>query len=404
MNLDTTTDLPTFRRALRNWIGDNAPTGLSQLTDWSRLLRGGGEWWSYPDEMRSDEYVLWDKRVTAERLVCSHWPSQYGGRDMSMEMCRVLDEECLRANVPRVFREQGEAFVGPSILEHGTEEQKQQFLPRIVDGTHKYTQGFSEPNHGSDLAALETRGVVEGDEVVITGQKVWTTAALNGANQIFVLCRTDPAVRPQHRGISYVIVDIAAAGDALTFRPIKQLTGEAEFCETFFDGVRAPLNSVIGGINGGWKAAMTTLENERVGRTSAARNSLMAKDLRELVQEARRTGATHDSEIRRRLVGAHADLKAMERWATPGKPGVHQSVEKLFYSQAEQRFGELALAVLGERAPIRPGADEPGRYRLDRWQRGYLQSLSGTIASGSSEIQLNIIAERVLGLPREPRP
>jgi alkylation response protein AidB-like acyl-CoA dehydrogenase len=401
MDIDSTTSLPEFRNQVREWIGHNAPEGLARLTDWSRLLRGGGEWWSYPTEMATDEYRTWERRLTEERLVCGHWPAQYGGRDLSIEQCRVLDDECLRANVPRVFREQGEAWVGPSILVHGTDEQKDHFLPKIVDGTHRYTQGFSEPNHGSDLASLETRGVVDGDEIVITGQKVWTSGA-QYANQIFVLCRTDPDAQTKHRGISYVIVDIAANEGRLTFRPIRQLTGESEFCESFFDGVRAPLHSVIGGVNNGWRVAMTTLENERVGRAASARNAVFAKDFTDLVTVARANGKIGSPEIRARMTRAYATLRVLYQWSVPGRPRVHQSIEKLVASEWEQRLGELALEVLGETAAIRPS--DPSCYALNRWQRGYLRSLSATIASGSSEIQRNVIAERLLQLPREARP
>jgi alkylation response protein AidB-like acyl-CoA dehydrogenase len=401
MQIDSSTDLATFRTQVRDWIGENAPDGLAQMTDWSRLLRGGGEWWSFLREMATDTYRLWDRRVTEERLVCGHWPARYGGRDLTMAQCRVIDEECLRANVPRVFREQGEAWVGPSILVHGTEEQKQHFLPRIVDGTDHYAQGFSEPDHGSDLAGLETRGEVEGDHVVITGQKVWTTAAMH-ANRLFVLCRTDPGAQTPHRGISYVIVDVAENADTLQFRPIRQLTGGAEFCETFLDGVRAPLFNVIGGLNNGWRVAMTTLENERVGRSGAARNAVYAKDFADLVALAKANGKSSDAHVRRLMMEAYATLQALDRWSTPGGPAVHQSVEKLVSSEWEQRFGELALEVLGERAALRPAQE--AAYALNRWQDAYLKSLSSTIASGSSEIQRNVIAERLLQLPREPRP
>lgn len=399
MEIDSSTDLNEFRHQVREWIGHNAPDGLAQLTDWTRLLRGGGEWWSYPTEMATEIYKVWEQRLTEERLICGHWPTRYGGRDLTMEQCQVLDDECLRANVPRVFREQGEAWVGPSILQHGSEEQKEYFLPRIVDGSHRYTQGFSEPNHGSDLASLETKGVVDGDHIFITGQKVWTSGALH-ATQIFVLCRTDPNASSKHRGISYVIVDIAENAKTMQFRPIKQLTGESEFCEAFFDDVKAPLTSVIGGVNNGWRVAMTTLENERVGRAAAARNASYAKDFRDLVTVAQANGKTSNPEVRRLMMKAYTTLRVLERWSTPGKTGVHQSIEKLVSSEWEQRFGELALEILGESAALRPHSDG---YALNRWQRGYLNSLGATIASGSSEIHRNIIAERLLELPREPR-
>jgi alkylation response protein AidB-like acyl-CoA dehydrogenase len=397
MQIDATTDLAGFRQQVRDWIAEHTPKGLAQLTDWTRLMRGGGEWWSYRDEMATDAYQEWDRLMTEEKLVCGHWPVAYGGRELTTEQCRVLDQECLRANVPRVFREQGEAWVGPSILAHGTEEQKARLLPRIVSGEDRYTQGFSEPDHGSDLASLETKGVVDGDRIFLTGQKVWTSGALF-ATQIFVLCRTDPYASRKHAGISYVIMDIAENPDTLRFRPIRQLTGESEFCETFLDGASAPLSNVIGGLNNGWSVAMTTLANERVGRAAAARNASYRKDFTDLLAVARANGKSSDPEVRRLVVRLYTTLAVLDRWSTPGVRTVHQSVAKLVSSEWEQRFGELALEVLGEDAAV---LDQTGEYELNRWQRGYLRSLSATIASGSSEIQRNVIAERVLGLPRE---
>lgn len=404
MEIDSGTDHKEFQSQVRRWIGEHAPKGLAQMTDWSRLL--AGKWWSYQEEMKTDEYKQWDKLMTQERLVCGHWPFRYGGRDLTTGQSAIIDQECLRANVPYVFREQGEAWVGSAILQHGTEEQKDYFLPRIVDGTDRYCQGFSEPDHGSDLAALETKGVIEGDFIYITGQKIWTTAGTH-ANRVFVLCRTDPDKSLRHRGISFVIVDVEENADTLEFRPIKQLTGESEFCETFLDGAKAPLDYIIGGVNNGWKVAMTTLDNERVGRAAAARNSVFAKNFRELVQVAQERGRTGDPEIRRQMVDLYSTLQALHQWAVPGAKGVHGSVEKLVSSVWSQQFGALAMAVLGESAGIRPegpGIESTGGdFHLNRWQLAYFQSLSSTIASGSSEIQRNVVAERVLELPREAR-
>jgi alkylation response protein AidB-like acyl-CoA dehydrogenase len=375
------------------------------MADWSRLVRW---WWSMPDKVATDEYKMWEKSLLNERLICGHWPTRYGGRDLKESQARVIDEECLRANVPRLFREQGEAWVGPSILAHGTDAQKEYFLPKIVDGTHRYCQGFSEPDHGSDLGSLETRGIIDGNEISITGQKIWTTAAVH-ANQIFVLCRTDPAAENKYRGISYVIVDIASNKGRLEFRPIRTLTGASEFASSFFDDTRAPVDHIIGGLNQGWGVAMTTLENERSGRAAASRNALLKKEFDDLVAVARRDGRVDDPEVRRKFGLCYATLQVLNWWATPGRPGANQSVQKLIASEWSQRFGELAFEVLGESAVVRPDQseepDEPqAGYTLNRWQQSYLGSLSGTIASGSSEIQRNVISERILRLPREYRP
>jgi alkylation response protein AidB-like acyl-CoA dehydrogenase len=398
VQIDQTVPLDAFRAQVRDWIGDHKPAGLAELADWSALII---RWWSREDECRSDVYHEWQKAMLAERLVCGHWPSEYGGRDLTLPQARVIDEECMRANVPRVFREQGESWVGDTILQHGTKQQKQYFLPRIIDGTHRYCQGFSEPDHGSDLAALETRGVVDGEDLVVSGQKIWTTGA-QYATQMFVLCRTDPDRSRRHKGVTFVILDIAQNVGSLEFRPIRDLTGGHEFCETFLDGARAPLAHVIGGLQNGWAVAMTTLDNERGGRSAASKCAVRRKDLEDLRSVALANGRSEDPEVRRMFVRSLAGLEILERWSHSGK-APHQSVEKVFGADWMRQFGELAFEVKGETSMVRPAASADSTchdYPLDRWQDGYFMSLSDSIGGGTSEIQLNILAERVLELPR----
>jgi alkylation response protein AidB-like acyl-CoA dehydrogenase len=394
-----------FRAQVRDWIGRHAPEGLANMVDWSELLVGN--WWNFPEERASEQYTQWEQAMLRERLICGHWPAAYGGRDLTAAQSAIIDQECLRAGLPRIFRDQGEAWLGPAIMANGTEEQKDYYLPRIVSGEHSWCQGFSEPNHGSDLAALETKGVIEGDEIVITGQKIWTTYG-GYANMLFILVRTDPDLSLRHKGISFVVVDKSTADPArLEFRPIRQLTGDDEFTETFVDGLRVPVANIIGGVDNGWKVAMTTLDNERAGRAHAARNAVFDTRFRALVRVADELGRSADPEVRREMLDVYTDLQALQFWSGDNGGHANESVEKLVGSLWAQKFGHLAMTVLGEQGAVRPEGvgrkDEGYDYRLNPWQFAYLQSLSGTIASGSSEIQRNIIAERVLGMPREAR-
>src|SRR5881398_3018259 len=243
MELDLGPEIAEFRAELRDWIAAEAPAPLAGLADWNMPVTAAGQ-----------------------RLVCPQWPEEFGGQGMDAVRGAVLNEEFYRAGVPRVTRGMGEWLVGPSVMVHGTPEQRAFFLPRIISGEDAYCQGFSEPGHGSDLAGVQTRGVVEGDELVITGQKVWTSGA-GRANRMFLLCRTDPDA-PKHAGLSYVLIDFTDPG--VQYRPIKQMSGAAEFYEDFLDGVRTPLFFVIGGLNHGWRVAMTTLGHERGGRATVA--------------------------------------------------------------------------------------------------------------------------------------
>jgi alkylation response protein AidB-like acyl-CoA dehydrogenase len=286
----------------------------------------------------------------------------------------------------------------------GTPEQQARFLPRIISGQDVYCQGFSEPDHGSDLAAVQTRGEVDGDEIVITGQKVWTSGAAR-ATMMFLLCRTDPAV-PKHAGLSYVLIDFTGPG--VSYRPIRQLSGAAEFCEDFLDGVRAPLFNVIGGLNNGWHVAMTTLGHERGGRATVQHLGF-EREYWELVETARQRGKTTDPLVRQQLAQAYTSVQLMRfnglrtlAQAAQGRPpGPEASVAKLVWSEYHKRLGEIAVAIEGADALLRPAG--PG-YPTSRWQNVFLSSRSGTIYSGTSEIQRNIIGERALGLPKEPRP
>jgi alkylation response protein AidB-like acyl-CoA dehydrogenase len=298
----------------------------------------------------------------------------------------------------------GESLVGPSIIVHGTDEQRRRFLPRIIEGRDVYCQGFSEPDHGSDLAGVQTRGEVDGDQVVITGQKVWTSGA-ERATAIFVLCRTEPEA-PRHRNLSYVLVPLR--DNHVEIRPLRQMSGAAGFFEVFLDGARAPASNVVGGLGNGWQVAMTTLGFERGGQAAVA-HLAYEREFWELVETARRYGRDRDPLVRQDLAWAYAQVQIMRfqgmqqlaQLAVRRAPGPETSVAKLFWSEYHKRLGEIAVDIVGADAMVRPAGDG---YVTDRWQDVFLSSRAGTIFSGTSEIQRNIIGERVLGLPAEPRP
>jgi alkylation response protein AidB-like acyl-CoA dehydrogenase len=401
MELDLGPEIERFRAELRDWIAAEAPPGLAGLADWNMAYTGGGN--RDPQLTEAAEYREWAGKLQAARLICPHWPEEFGGQGLDAVRLAVLNEEFHRAGVPRVQRGMGEWLVGPSVIVHGTPEQQAYFLPRIISGEDVYCQGFSEPGHGSDLAGVETRGIVDGDEVVITGQKVWTSGAAR-ATMMFVLCRTDPDVE-KHAGLSYVLIPFPGTG--ITYRPIRQMSGAAEFCEDFIDGVRAPLFNVIGGLGRGWRVAMTTLGYERGGDASTAHLGY-EREFWELVETARKHGKTTDSLVRQELAWAYTQVQLMRfsglrtlAQAAEGRPpGPEASVAKLFWSEYHKRLGEIAVGIEGSDALLRP--EGPG-YPTGGWQNVFLGSRAGTIYSGTSEIQRNIIGERALGLPKEPR-
>ena len=404
MDLDLGPQIARFRAGLRDWIAAEAPDGLAELADWNMAVTAGG----YRREQLAvaaahPAYAQWERKLAAARLICPQWPEEYGGQGMDAVRLAVLNEEFHRAGLPRVHRGMGESLVGPSVIVHGTPEQRARFLPRIISGTDVYCQGFSEPGHGSDLAGVQTRGVVDGDEIVVTGQKVWTSGA-SRATMMFLLCRTDVAAE-KHAGLSYVLIPFTGPG--IEYRPIRQMSGASEFCEDFLDGVRAPLFNVIGGLNNGWRVAMTTLGHERGGQATTAHLGY-EREFWELVDTARKYGRTGDPLVRQQLAAAFTSVQlmrfsglcALAEVAQGRPPGPEASVAKLFWSEYHKRLGELAISIVGADALLRPEGDG---YPTTGWQNVFLSSRAGTIYSGTSEIQRNIIGERGLGLPKEPK-
>jgi alkylation response protein AidB-like acyl-CoA dehydrogenase len=404
MDLDLGPEIAEFRADTREWIAAQAPEGLAELTDWNTAVTAGG--YRGAELARAAEhpaYKEWESRLSDARLICPQWPEEFGGQGMDGVRLAVLNEEFHAAGVPRVRRGMGESLVGPSIIVHGTPEQRAHFLPRIISGEDVYCQGFSEPDYGSDLAGVQTKAEVDGDEVVITGTKVWTSGAAR-ANMMFALCRSDPSA-PKHAGLSYVLFPFNDPG--VSYQPIKQISGASEFCQDFIDHVRVPLFNVIGGLNNGWKVAMTTLGHERGGAVTVQHLGF-EREFWELVDTARKHARNTDPLVRQDLARAFTGVQVMRfnglralAQAAEGKPpGPEASITKLVWSEYHKRLGEIAIGIVGTDALVRP--DGPG-YPTTDWQNVFLSSRAGTIYSGTSEIQRNIISERALGLPKEPR-
>lgn len=402
MELDLGPEAAAFRADIRAWISANAPAGLADLVDWNAPPMTGGDRTAFERAEADPRHEEWTGVLLADGWICPQWPEEFGGKGLDPVQNAILSEELVRAGLPRIRRGFGENMVGPSIMVHGTEEQQRHFLPRIISAEDVYCQGFSEPEQGSDLGGVQTRGVVDGDELVVTGQKVWTSGFYR-ANMIFVLCRTNPGAA-KHKGLSYVLLPMN--NNNIDARPLRQLTGSAEFGEEFIDGARAPLFNVIGGLGDGWRVAMTTLGHERGGGATIA-HLRYRRQLTALIELAREKGRDRDPLVRQELAWCHTHVEIMRyqgirlmgRLAEGGEPGPEASISKLFWSEYERRVGEIAADLLGAEALVRPAGEG---YPVSHWQGVFLASRAGTIFSGTSEIQRNIVSERALGLPREP--
>jgi alkylation response protein AidB-like acyl-CoA dehydrogenase len=400
MEIDLGSAARAFRDELRQWLEANRPDDLVGVdTERVQLMAGTPAVRAWLDKLHEAGYV------------CVSWPREFGGRGLSGLEVAVMNEEFGRAGVPRVTRGMGEWLVGPSIIVWGTDEQKEHFLPRIIDGTDRYCQGFSEPDAGSDLAGLKTQGVVDGDEVVITGQKVWTSGAQT-ANMMFCLCRTDPDA-PKHKGISYVLTPMYrddGSSNGFELRPIRQMTGSAHFAETFITEARAPLFNVIGGLHNGWRVTMTTLGNER-GGNATTQHVQYTKQLWDAVELTRTLGRNLDPVVRQELAWAYTHveimrfqgLKLLSEVVAKKEPGPASSINKMFWSEYAQRFSERMVNIRGAEAMVL-GEQKTDEYAPDRWTSSFLSTRSVTIWGGTAQVQRNIVGERVLGLPKEPAP
>jgi alkylation response protein AidB-like acyl-CoA dehydrogenase len=410
MDLNYPPEAEAFRAEIRSWLEQNLPTGWFdegfQLDDAAKL------------QFQSE----WTQTLFEGGWICATWPKEYGGKGLSTMEAVVLNEEFAKAGAPMRADFFGDTLVGPTILQWGTEEQKKEFLPKILSGQIAWCQGFSEPDAGSDLAGLKTKAVLDGDEWVINGQKIWTTQGFI-ADYIFVLCRTDPDAS-KHKGISYLLCPMKQPG--VEVRPIEQVDGSAEFCEVFFTDARCPKENVVGGVNNGWNVAMTTLGFER-GTSATTGYRRFEKELEYILDKARENGRIDDPVIRQRLAWAWSNVQIMRINGLRSLTAVLQKkkdpsiaalglTNKMFWSEYHQQVMELAMDVLGAEGQILTGRVDieevvPGygarranrRYPASPLQSSYFFSRSETIWGGTAQIQRNIVGERFLGLPKEPK-
>ncbi|WP_372433182.1 acyl-CoA dehydrogenase family protein [Antrihabitans stalagmiti] len=388
-----TDDDELFATSIRTWLADNLTGEFAKL----RGLGGPGR-----EHEGYDERLAWDRHLAAAGWTCLGWPTEYGGRAATLEQQVIFHEEYARANAPARVSHIGEELLGPTLIAFGTEEQKQRFLPGIKNVTELWCQGYSEPGAGSDLASVSTAARLDGDRWSINGQKVWTSLA-HVADWCFVVARTEPG-SVRHKGLSYLLVPMKQPGIAV--RPIIQLTGTSEFNEVFFDDAHTDADLVVGGIGEGWRIAMGTLTFER-GVSTLGQQIGFARELDGIAELAERNGAAQNPLIRAKLTRAAMGLRVMRAHAlrtmdSADSSGGAASVAKLFWANWHRGLGELAMEVLGAQSLVADGAVENGG--LQELQRLYLFTRADTIYGGSNEIQRNIIAERVLGLPREARP
>ncbi|MEM9131064.1 MAG: acyl-CoA dehydrogenase family protein [Actinomycetota bacterium] len=394
----------TFRQKIQAFLAEHLPA------DWN----GIGALDAEAAHTFSNE---WRAILRDNKLLASSWPEEYGGAGLTELEGVIMAEEFQKAGVPTgaandVF---GIQMVGNTIIEWGTEEQKKHFLPRIISGEDIWCQGYSEPNAGSDLGNLGCKAELDGDEWVINGQKIWTSAG-HLANWIFVLTRTDPEAA-KHRGITFLLVPMDQPG--IEVRPIKMISGESEFNEVFFTDARAPRENVIGEVNGGWAVAMTLLGYER-GEAAATTPVAYRGELDRLLALATERGMTDDPKIRQRLAWCYSKVEIMRflgmqtltQFLSGGKPGPGASVFKLYWSEYHKVASELAVDILGTDGLVLDGKLPSGSFGPDSpgapndsgsWGGTFLNARAGTIYAGTSQVQRNIIGEMVLGLPKEPR-
>ncbi|MEI7716551.1 MAG: acyl-CoA dehydrogenase IpdE1 [Mycobacterium sp.] len=385
-------DVEDFRAEVRDWLADNLVGDFAKL----RGLGGPGR-----EHEAFEERRAWNQLLAAAGLTCLGWPVEHGGRGLPTAHRVAFYEEYARADAPVKVNHLGEELVGPTLIEFGTAEQQRRFLPRILDVTELWCQGYSEPGAGSDLANVSTTAELVGDPLsdghwVINGQKVWTSLA-HLSQWCFVVARSEKGSK-RHAGLSYLLVPLDQPG--VEIRPINQITGTSEFNEVFFDDARTDATMVVGAPGDGWRVAMATLTFER-GVSTLGQQIVYARELSNLAELAQRKGAADDPFIRERLVRSWAGLQAMRSYALATmdveQPG-QDNVSKLLWATWHRDLGELAMDVIGK--PSMELADGD----FDDWQRLFLFTRADTIYGGSNEIQRNIIAERVLGLPREARP
>jgi len=390
MDFELTEQEQRFRDNLRQWLQDNLPSG------WGTTV-------FEPVDLPAKIAFLkdWSRKLHAAGYAGLSWPKEYGGAGATLMEQVIFNEEVAYVKAPTPYNGIALGMVGPTLIEVGSAAQKQRYLAKMLTCEEIWCQGYSEPGSGSDLASLQTRAVPEGDEFVINGQKVWTSYAHDAAF-CFLLARTDTTV-PKHQGLSCFIVDMHSPG--VSIRPLKQITGESEFNEVFFDHVRVPRANLVGALNHGWMVGIGLLMHERA-TTSILGQANVQVMIQELIDLARHLQRHQDPVIRQRLARLYTESEAMKyygyrcltRRLRGLPPGPEGSAHRLALTRIVQRMQELAMELEGPYAQLLHGS--PWAVQDGAWQGSFLRSRSATIAGGTAEIQLNIIGERVLGLPR----
>jgi alkylation response protein AidB-like acyl-CoA dehydrogenase len=380
-----------FRGEVRSWLKEHL------VGEYAALGSGGGP----ADETGWDVRLEWEKKLGQAGWIGLGWPKAYGGKEATITQQLIFNEEYAKANAPARVSFFGEGLLGPTLIAFGSEEQKQRFLPGILRCKELWCQGFSEPDAGSDLANVKTRAILDGDEWVVNGQKVWTTLA-HHSDWIFAVCRTDPEA-PKHKGLSFILLPMDQPG--IDVKPLKQLTGSAEFNEVFFTDARASADLVVGNINEGWKVAMGTLGFER-GTAFLAQQLHFQHECEQVIDYAKKHDLSGDPIVRQKLADAWIGVQIMKyngfrsitKMLATGSPPPEASISKLYWSHWHRHLGELEMELMGPWSEVLAGPN----YELEEFQASFLLSRAETIYTGSTEIQKNIIGERVLGLPREP--
>jgi alkylation response protein AidB-like acyl-CoA dehydrogenase len=394
MDLNLTPQELAFRDEVRGWLHANVQQ------DWTQHRT--------EDDMRERFAFLraWQKRVYEAGWAGISWPKEYGGRGATLLEQVIFTEEMARAGAPPLANVLGLGLIGPTIIAFGTEQQKKRYLANILSADEIWCQGFSEPNAGSDLAGLRTAARLDGDHYVINGQKVWTSYGW-AADWCALLTRSDPD-STKHKGMTYILVDMKSSG--VEVRPLRQMTGETEFNELFFHDVRVPVENVLGNVNEGWQVAIGTLMHERA-TLGAGMQITFKRQFDRLValsHEIERNGrpAAQDPVMRQKLAQSYIEIeimrlnqmRAITRISQSGVPGPEGSIQKIFWSELNQRFQQTAAELLGPYAQL----TKANGYAIDdgQWAYSYLRARGNTIEAGTSEIQRNIVGHFVLGLPK----
>ncbi len=396
MKLSFSAEDEAFREQVAQWLQTNLSGEFAKL----RFRGGPGDEHSFPEERKR-----WEQKLAQGGWTCIGWPKEYGGRGCSIEQQVIFNEEYARAGAPGHVGHIGEGLAGPTLIAFGSSEQKKKYLPGIVAGTELWCQGYSEPSAGSDLANVKTKARYDESKGkwIINGQKVWTSLA-HEADYCFVIARTDPD-SIAHKGLGFFLIKMDQPG--VEVRGIQQITGTSEFNEVFFDDAECNAGDIVGEPGEGWKVAMGLLGFER-GVSTLGQQMQFQNELNDVIAIAKENGAAQDPVIRQRLAKAHTELKIMRynsmrmlsgQSSSDGSLQKEALIYKLFWASWHRSMGELAMDVLGPESQILQAAP----YQLSRLQAMYMFVRSDTIYGGTNEIQKNIIAERGLGMPKEPR-